>query len=280
MEYRFPVLCSRYSPQSVAVSLRALLLDVDGTLADTESHGHRPAYNQAFRSLGLRFRWNSRLYRKLLALPGGRERLTYYLRHYQPELGAQADAARHDEAAWVDRVHQLKSRYFRAFVRKGKVPLRPGVARLIAEAKAAGVKVALVSNASHDSLNAVLNHAMPGLAEQVDLIVSGADVPAKKPSPDPYLHAMNQLDLKPWQCVALEDSAVGLQAATSAGICTIITRNENTLDDDFSKARLVLDGLGEPEAPVSVIRGTLEGGWLTLADVEAMLAPPVRSRAA
>jgi len=140
--------------------------------------------------------------------------------------------------------------------------------------------VALVSNASHDSLNAVLNHAMPGLAEQVDLIVSGADVAAKKPSPDPYLHAMNQLDLKPWQCVALEDSAMGLQAATSAGICTIITRNENTLDDDFSKARLVLDGLGEPEAPVSVIRGTLEGGWLTLADVEAMLAPPVRSRAA
>ncbi|WP_428309228.1 HAD-IA family hydrolase [Hydrocarboniphaga sp.] len=254
------------------MKLRALLLDVDGTLADTESHGHRPAYNQAFRQLGLKFRWSPRLYRKLLAQPGGRERLTYYLRHYHPELGAQADAARSDQAAWVDSVHELKSRYFRAYVRKGKVPLRPGIARLIAEAKAAGVKVALVSNASRESLNAVLNHGMPGLAAQVDLIVSGADVAAKKPSPDPYLHALRALNLSAGQCIALEDSAMGLKAATAAGITTIITRNENTLDDDFSSASLVLDCLGEPSLPVSAIRGKLEGGWLTLADAQAMLS--------
>lgn len=254
------------------MKLRALLLDVDGTLADTESHGHRPAYNQAFRQLGLKFRWSPRLYRKLLAQPGGRERLTYYLRHYHPELGAQADAARSDQAAWVDSVHELKSRYFHAYVRKGKVPLRPGIARLIAEAKAAGVKVALVSNASRESLNAVLNHGMPGLAAQVDLIVSGADVAAKKPSPDPYLHALRALNLSAGQCIALEDSAMGLKAATAAGITTIITRNENTLDDDFSSASLVLDCLGEPSLPVSAIRGKLEGGWLTLADAQAMLS--------
>ncbi|MDB5970757.1 MAG: Haloacid dehalogenase superfamily, subfamily variant 3 with third motif having or [Hydrocarboniphaga sp.] len=253
------------------MKLRALLLDVDGTLADTESHGHRPAYNQAFRQLGLKFRWNQRLYRKLLEQPGGRERLTYYLRHYHPELGPQADAARTDEAAWVDRVHEIKSWYFRAYVRKGKVPLRPGIARLIAEAKAAGVKVALVSNASRESLNAVLNHSMPGLADQVDLIVSGADVATKKPSPESYLRALSQLNLQPGQCIALEDSAMGLKAATAAGITTIITRNENTLDDDFSSASLVLDGLGEPESPVAAIRGKLEGGWLTLADAQAML---------
>lgn len=252
--------------------LRALLLDVDGTLADTESYGHRPAYNQAFRQLGLKFRWSPRLYRKLLAQPGGRERLTYYLRQYQPELGAQAFAVRSDEAAWVDSVHELKSRYFRAYVRKGKVPLRPGIARLIAEAKAAGVKVALVSNASPESLSAMLSHGMPGLAEQVDLIVSGADVAAKKPAPDSYLHALSRLNLKAWQCIAVEDSAMGLQAATAAGITTIITRNENTLDDDFSAASMVLDGLGEPESPISAIRGELERGWLTLADAQAMLA--------
>lgn len=259
--------------QVAAVKLRALLLDVDGTLADTESLGHRPAYNQAFRQLGLKFRWSPRLYRKLLAQPGGRERLTHYLRHYRPDLGAQADAARVDEAAWVDSVHQLKSRYFRSYVSTGRVPLRPGIARLIAEAKAAGVKVALVTNASRESLSAMLNHGMPGLADQVDLIVCGADVAAKKPAPDSYLYALRRLDLEACQCVALEDSAMGLKAATAAGISTIITRNENTLDDDFSSASLVLDGLGEPESPVSAIRGKLEGGWLTLADAAAMLAP-------
>src|SRR5258706_4771277 len=114
------------------MTLRALLFDLDGTLADTERLGHRPAYNRAFRKLGLSFRWGPKLYRKLLKQPGGQERLLHYLKRYQPELGEHTAAAEADATAWVRSVPELKSRYFRRLVRLGQGPLRPGVARVVA----------------------------------------------------------------------------------------------------------------------------------------------------
>jgi beta-phosphoglucomutase-like phosphatase (HAD superfamily) len=251
------------------MSLRAILLDVDGTVADTENLGHRPAYNRAFRQLGVGFRWGPKLYRKLLQQPGGRERLLHYLRHYQPELGPQAEAVDSDMEAWVDQVHALKTRYFKTYVRRGRVPLRSGVARLIHEAKSAGVRVALVSNASPGSIRAMLHYGMgPQLIGSLDLIVSGRDVQHKKPSPEPYLHALRELGLAPWECVALEDSAMGLQAAVAAGIPAVITRNSNTTDHDFSAAALVLDGLGEPGEPAAIVRGRLSSDYLSLGDLD------------
>src|SRR5258706_665653 len=117
------------------MTLRALLFDLDGTLADTERLGHRPAYNRAFRKLGLSFRWRPKLYRRLLKQPGGQERLLHYLKRYRPELGDQTSAAQDDPAAWARDVHRLKSKYFRRLVRRGRVPLRPGIERLMAEAR-------------------------------------------------------------------------------------------------------------------------------------------------
>lgn len=247
------------------MSLRALLLDVDGTVADTERYGHRPAYNRAFRKLGLGFRWGPRLYRELLEQPGGKERLLHYVRHHQPDLGAHAAAFAADPEAWVEAVHQLKSRYFQRYLRKGRVPLRPGVARLIREADAAGLRVALVSNASRASLAPVLRYGLgEELSTRIDLIVSGEDVQRKKPAPDTYLLALSKLGLSADQCVALEDSAMGLKAAVAAGVPTIVTTNANTEGDDFSSAVMVLDGCGEPDQPVRSARGTLEAAYLTL----------------
>lgn len=254
------------------MTLRALLFDVDGTLADTENLGHRLAYNKAFSKLGLNFRWSPRLYRKLLAQAGGRERLLHYLRHYRPELGDQAAEILRDTGSWVERVHKLKTHYFRSAVAAGKIPLRPGVHRLITEAKASGLKIGLVSNASPESLNGLMAHGLSDLVPLIDIVVSGADVAAKKPSPDGYLHAIRQLGVCPDDCVAFEDSAMGLQAATAAGITTVITRNSNTLDEDFSSAALVLDALGEPGRPSVLVRGCISSGsnYLGLADVAAL----------
>ncbi|MGQ0696661.1 MAG: HAD-IA family hydrolase [Panacagrimonas sp.] len=247
------------------MSLKALLLDVDGTLADTERHGHRPAYNRAFRKLGLGFRWGPRLYRKLLEQPGGKERLLHYVGHYQPDLGEHAAAYARDPQGWVSEVHRLKSRYFHGYLRKGKVPLRPGVARLIRDADAAGLHVALVSNASRASLNPVLRYGLgEELATRIDLIVSGEDVLRKKPWPDTYLLALSKLGLGANECVALEDSAMGLRAAVAAGVPTIVTTNANTEGEDFSAAWMVLDGCGEPDAPAKQSRGPLDGPCLTL----------------
>lgn len=262
------------------MTLRALLLDVDGTIADTERYGHRPAYNRAFRKLGLSFRWGPRLYRKLLEQPGGKERILHYIVHYKPELaGDHAARFAVDPQGWVGEVHQLKSHYFKRYLRKGQVPLRPGVARLIREADAAGLRVALVSNASRASLQPVLRYGLgEELADRIDLIVSGEDVKRKKPAPDTYLLALSKLGLVPNECVALEDSAVGLRAAVAAGVPTIVTVNANTEGEDFSAAVMVLDGCGEPDAPVRALKGACEDRYLTLAQLQGF-ADTARSAA-
>jgi len=253
------------------MNLRALLFDVDGTLADTERFGHRPAYNRAFKDLKLGFRWSAPLYRELLQLPGGRERLLYFLDHHQPELGDYSDTVQQDASAWVERVHRLKSHYFDQYVRRGRVPLRPGVARLIGEAKAAGLQVALVSNASPASLQPVLRYALGAeLLKAIDVVVGGEPGRRKKPAPDAYQHALRLLGRAPGECVAIEDSEMGLTAATAAGIATVITATSNTAHEDFTAAALVLDQLGDPGNPARVRKGRVQLDYLTLTDLRAL----------
>src|SRR5207302_7263502 len=109
---------------------------------------------------------------------------------------------------WARDVHKLKSKYFRRLVRRGRVPLRAGVARLIAEARAGDLRIAIVTSASRGTLKPLLRHSLgPELAEQVELIISGEDVQRKKPAPDLYLLALARLDLPARDCLAIEDSA-------------------------------------------------------------------------
>lgn len=242
------------------MSLRAILFDVDGTLADTEPLGHRPAYNRAFRKMGLSFRWGPKLYRKLLRHTGGQERLSHYLKRYQPDLGPHAQTVASDPQGWVRSVHELKSRYFRRLVRHGRVPLRPGVARLVREARDAGLRIAIVTSASRATVRTVLRHALGAdLAGHVDVVIGGDDVSRKKPAPDLYLAALERLGVDAAEVIAIEDSGPGLASARAAGIATLITTNDNTVHDDFEGAIAVLDSLGEPGAPAIVRSGDLPG---------------------
>jgi HAD superfamily hydrolase (TIGR01509 family) len=248
------------------MTMKALLFDVDGTIADTEALGHRPAYNRAFRELGLPFRWGPKLYRKLLKQPGGRERLKYYFQHYQPELGIHQQEAQANLDAWVGRVHELKSRYFRSYMRRGRVPLRPGVARLMREARTAGIQLAIVTNASLKTLNPVLLYSLgPEMLAEIAVIASGEEVVNKKPAPDIYQLAVQRLGVQAFECVALEDSEMGLEAAAAAGVKVVVTVNSDTLEQDFTEASLVVGSLGEPGAPTRVLKGELMGhGWVTV----------------
>ena len=258
------------------MTLRALLFDLDGTLADTEAHGHRPAYNHAFASLGLRFRWDAALYRHLLKQPSGKARLLHYLTRYQPELGEHAEAVGEHPEAWVEHVHALKSRYFRRRLRQGRVPLRPGVARLIQESARAGVRLAVVTNASAATVKPFLQYGLKKeLADQLSIVVVGDGSTRQKPAPDLYQQALHKLKLAPYECVAIEDSNMGLSAARAAGIPAVVTVNALTAEEDFTAASLVLDSLGEPDASAKVLAGHMDEGYLTLKTLQRIAGQAV-----
>lgn len=256
------------------MSLRAILFDVDGTLADTEALGHRPAYNRAFRELGYEFRWGPKLYRKLLKQPGGRERLKHYVTQYEPAFGEHEAEVRADLDGWVNKVHELKSRYFKRYMRRGRVPLRAGIARLMREAYESGIQLAIVTNASRRTLEPVLKYTIgPELAAEVAVIASGEEVQHKKPAPDLYRLAMQRLGIAATECVALEDSEMGLEAAAAAGVAAVVTVNSDTVAQDFTEAALVVTSLGEPGAPTQVLKGELRGpNWVTLDTLRALCA--------
>lgn len=257
------------------MSLRAILFDVDGTLADTEALGHRPAYNRAFRELGFDFRWGPKLYRKLLKQPGGRERIRYFIEKYDPPLGLHEAEIKADLDGWVQRVHDLKSHYFKRYMRRGRVPLRAGIARLMREAHASGIQLAIVTNASLKTLQPVLRYTIgPELAAEVAVIASGEEVSHKKPAPDLYQLAMQRLGIAASDCIALEDSEMGLEAAAAAGVKAVVTINSDTAEQDFTEASLVVSSLGEPGAPTRVLKGQLYGrNWVTLETLRALCEP-------
>ncbi len=227
--------------------MTGLLLDFDGTLAETERSGHRVAYNAAFAELGLPYHWDEALYGKLLAVAGGKERLAHYFKHERDErLSPEA------LQALVTRIYALKQRRFGELT--GKIPLRPGVRRLILAARAAGLRLAIVTTASPDGVEALLKHH-PGVRDCFELIAAGDVVPHKKPAPDIYRWALERMRLDTNACLAVEDSHIGLRASLDAGIRTLVTVSAYTLDEDFTGAVAVLSDLGEPGSPARTLAG-------------------------
>ncbi|MFP4647941.1 MAG: HAD-IA family hydrolase [Halorhodospira sp.] len=238
----------------IPISLQALLLDVDGTLADTEGQGHLPAFNDAFRDYGLPHRWEEATYRQLLAeIPGGRERLHHALARRPPTMdGDLKDLAR--------QLHAAKNRHYAERLRTGCIPPRPGVERLLSEAHDAGVRLAVVTTSAYDNVAALFDSVLPAARARFETLICGEDVAAKKPDPEAYRLALERLDLQAADCLAIEDSANGLRAARAAGIPTLVTRSPWTRHEDFTGAAAVVDHLDD--------RG--DGQPLTLKDLAVL----------
>lgn len=233
------------------MTLKALIFDVDGTLANTERDGHRIAFNLAFAEAGLDWNWDVALYGKLLAVTGGKERMKHYVDHYRPDY---AKPSNFDEM--IAELHRNKTRHYAEMAAQGGIPMRTGVKRLLNEARGAGLRLAIATTTTPQNVTVLLEHSLgAGSVDWFEVIAAGDIVPAKKPAPDIYHYALQHMDLPASDCLAFEDSENGLRASLAAGIKTLVTVNDYTHDHDFHGAATVLTSLGDPDEPNQWLAG-------------------------
>ena len=231
--------------------LEALIFDVDGTLADTERDGHRLAFNAAFSEFNLDWNWDVATYGQLLAVTGGKERMKHYVDTLRPDFQKPKDFDR-----LVIELHQAKTRHYTTLLAEGGIPMRPGVKRLLHDARSQGLRLAIATTTTPENVSALLEHSLaPDAMSWFEQIGAGDIVPAKKPAPDIYKWVLERMRLKPAQCLAFEDSENGIRASRAAQLKTVITINDYTVDHDFTGAIAVLSDLGEPDAPFKVVQG-------------------------
>lgn len=217
-----------------AAALSAVLFDVDGTLADTERDGHRPAFNRAFAEFGLDHRWGVGDYGRMLEVTGGQRRIERFLAH----------RGHADPAGFARVLHRAKTEHFLEWVRSGPVRCRPGVDDLLADLRVAGVRIGVVTTGRRAWVLPLLDRLF-GLGA-FEVVVTGDDVERLKPAPDAYLLALHRLALDAGVALAVEDSPPGLAAARAAGLACVVVTNDYTAGECFPDAAAVLpsfDGL-------------------------------------
>ncbi len=212
------------------LKLEALIFDVDGTLAETEE-AHRFAFNETFAEFGLGWHWSVDDYRRLLRTTGGKERMKVHA----AAMGETVD----DET--LARIHLAKTGRYGEILARREIELRPGIARLLADAEEAGIRLAVATTTNRPNVDALIEATLGKPAQDVfEVIAAGDEVKAKKPAPDVYLEALRRLQLPAANCLALEDSRNGLRSACAASIATIVSPSRYTAGEDFSGALAVM----------------------------------------
>lgn len=233
----------------MSTTLRALIFDVDGTLADTEEF-HRRAFNATFAAAGLNWWWNRSTYRELLRVAGGRQRMRAFAEREDAPTAQRADF---DELLVA--LHAAKTRRYDASLREEPLPLRPGVARLFDEADAAGIALAIATTTTAANLDALLEpHFGTKWRERFAAVVSGSEIQRLKPEPDVYVETLRQLGVEADACLAFEDSTNGVRSAERAGLVVIATPTWYSLAETLPPTFVSLPHLGDPETPLP--RGT------------------------
>lgn len=244
MVVRRGAVCSAAAASPSASLPAGLLFDCDGVLVDTEKDGHRISFNDTFAEKELGVTWDVDLYGELLKIGGGKERMTaYFNKTGWPDKAPKTEEERKD---FIASLHKRKTDLFMVLIEKKLLPLRPGVARLIDEALSKGVKVAVCSTSNEKAVSAIVSFLLGSDRAEKIKIFAGDVVPRKKPDPAIYLLAADTLGIEPSSCVVVEDSAIGLAAAKSAGMKCIVTKSGYTAEEDFLMADAVFECIGDP----------------------------------
>ncbi len=189
-------------------SPKALLFGAIGTLAET-SELQRQAFNAAFRDAGLDWSWGREEYREMLRKPGGKDRIA----DYADKAGVEVDA---------DRLHAAKVAHFRARVQEDGLDLRAGVAELIADAKAADVRLGFVTTTGSDTVDLLFEGLEGKIARDDFAFIGDRDMVTEgKPSAEIYRLALQHLSLSAAEAVAIEDTPESAQAALAAQITCV-----------------------------------------------------------
>jgi len=233
------------------MALEALIFDCDGTLAETEE-AHREAFNKVFVENGLDWHWSVQTYGELLKITGGKERIRHFLARQSPTKAERY--IENDDL--VLEMHLRKTAIYMDLVSTGEVPLRPGIERLIGEARASGIRLAIATTTNIEPLTALFEGTLGKEAlTWFDAVAAGDMVKNKKPAADVYELALAGLKLEGPQCLAFEDTTNGILSARAANIPVLVTVSEYSAGQDFSEALIVLDNLGEQGAPFKLVSG-------------------------
>jgi HAD superfamily hydrolase (TIGR01509 family) len=254
--------------------VRALILDCDGVLAETERELHLPAFNRAFEELDLPIHWTEAEYGERLRVNGGKERMAPSVRAALSGLRA-SPAPTDGEHVLLERLHARKTRIFEEMLEARPLAARDGIVRIIGAAQTAGWRLAVASTSSEQAVRAVVRRVVGPLAAGKLAILAGDVVRAKKPDPAIYELALERLGARREDAIVVEDSRNGLLAAHAAGLRCVVTVSDYTAGEDFGEAALVLSSLGDPDRPMTVIANRTAvpvRGYVRLTDLEAILA--------
>lgn len=234
--------------------IKAVFFDQDGVIIDTERDGHRVAFNQTFKEFGYDFQWSVEKYYELLQISGGKERM----RHYLHTDGFGVEVKPEDEDQLIKDMHKKKTQTFVELIESGKLPLRPGVKRLMQEVLDAGLTLAVCTTSNERAALAVAH----GILKEIEFafILAGDIVSRKKPDPEIYNLALQKTGLQPEECIVIEDSLNGVRAAKAAGLNVVATTNIYTEREDLSQADIIVTCLGDPEGE----KGELKRGGESL----------------
>ena len=233
--------------------IKAFIFDQDGVIIDTERDGHRVAFNETFKAFGYDFQWDVEKYHELLQVGGDKERM----RHYLHTVGFGVEVKPEDEDQLIKDMHKAKTETFIRLIESGKLPLRPGVKRVMQEVMDAGLTLGICTTSNQRAAQAIAYNILSDI--KFDFVLAGDIVANKKPAPDIYNLALEKTGLKPEECLVVEDSRNGLRAAKAAGMNVLVTTNFYTKEEDLSQADIIVTCLGDPDGEKGELTAGGEG---------------------